>query len=61
MCYNIGSVVYLAHIGVDFTDCFCIVSASVVPASVAATELSSWGPHVLFHCVAVNIGFLLTI
>lgn len=61
MCYNIGAVVYLAHIGVDFTDCFCIASGSVVLASVVETELSSWGPHVLFHCVAVNIGSLLTI
>jgi hypothetical protein len=33
--YNIGSMVYVAHIGGDFTDCLRIAAGSVVLAAVA--------------------------
>ena len=40
--YSTGSIVYLAHIGGDFTDCFRIAAGSVVLAAVAVCrELGS--------------------
>jgi len=33
--YNIGSKVYVAHIGGDFTDCFHIAAGIVVLATIA--------------------------
>jgi len=40
--YNIGSMVYVAHIDGDFTDCFRILAGSVVlAASAVCHELGS--------------------
>jgi len=48
--YNIGSMVYVAHIGGDFTDCFHIAAGMVVLVAAIAVCHELYYYYYYYYC-----------